>query len=208
MHDLLLFDLDGTLSDPLEGIGRSINYALAHFGYQQLNLSELTKYIGPPLDATFKDITGDRADLKELIAKYRERYGEIGYSENVLYPGITEVLLNFHKTNVPMAVCTSKRKDFATQILEMFGLTHYFQFISGGEVGVSKSQQIGALLRQGQVSEDTVMIGDRAVDLIAAHENGLNAGGVLWGYGSQAELFNETPLYLFDSPSDLLQLVQ
>jgi phosphoglycolate phosphatase len=205
-HDLILFDLDGTLSDPLEGIGRSINYALDHFGYGQLKLSEVAKYVGPPLDETFKEITGNEAEVKALVAKYRERYGDIGYSENILYPGVAEMLLELQAANIPIALCTSKRQDFAEQILEMFELIHYFRFISGGEIGVHKSQQIKSLLLQGKVSKSTVMIGDRAVDMIAAHKNGLNAGGVLWGYGSQAELLNEMPLYLFNSPSELMQL--
>lgn len=206
-HDLILFDLDGTLSDPLEGISRSINYALTHFGYEPLELSELAKYVGPPLDETFKEITGNEAECKALVAKYRERYGDIGYTENILYPGVAEVLLKMQAANVPIALCTSKRQDFAERILEMFELIHYFRLISGGEIGVNKSQQIKSLLLQGQVSKSTVMIGDRAVDMIAAHKNGLSAGGVLWGYGSQAELLNEKPLYLFSSPSELMQLV-
>jgi phosphoglycolate phosphatase len=205
-HDLILFDLDGTISDPLEGIGRSINYALAHFGYEPLKLSELAKYVGPPLDETFKEITGNEAECKALVAKYRERYGDVGYTENILYPGVAELLLELQAANIPIALCTSKRQDFAERILKMFELIHYFRFISGGEIGVNKSQQIKSLLLQGQVSKSTVMIGDRAVDMIAAHKNGLNAGGVLWGYGSQSELLNETPLYLFSSPSELMQL--
>jgi phosphoglycolate phosphatase len=206
MHDLVLFDLDGTISDPLEGIGRSINYTLVHFGYEPLKLSELAKYVGPPLDEIFKEITGNETNSEVLVAKYRERYGDIGYSENMLYPGVAEALLKINEANVPIALCTSKRQDFAMRILEMFGIIHYFKFIKGGDVGVSKSQQIESLLLQRQVSEYTVMVGDRAVDMIAAHENGLKAGGVLWGYGSHSELLNEAPLYLFNSPSDLIQL--
>jgi phosphoglycolate phosphatase len=205
-HDLILFDLDGTISDPLEGIGRSINYALEHFGYEPLKHTELAQYVGPPLDETFKKITGNEAESKPLVAKYRERYRDIGYRENKLYPGITEVLLELHKANVPIALCTAKRQDFAELILDMFGLTHYFQFINGGEIGLPKYQQIASLLSQGQVSKATLMIGDRAVDMIAAHKNGLEAGGVLWGYGSHAELLNEAPLYFFKSPSELIQI--
>jgi phosphoglycolate phosphatase len=163
-HDLILFDLDGTISDPLEGIGRSINYALAHFGYKQLKLPELAKYVGSPLDETFKEITGNEAECKALVAKYRERYGDVGYTENILYPGVAEALFKLQAVNVPIALCTSKRQDFAERILKMFELIHYFRFISGGEIGVNKSQQIKSLLLQGQVSKSTVMIGDRAVD--------------------------------------------
>jgi phosphoglycolate phosphatase len=207
-HDLVLFDLDGTLSDPLVGIGRSINYALSHFGYASLELSQLSVHIGPPLDEAFKAITGvqSQAELSGFVAKYRERYAAIGYCENVLYPGIREALVALSAAGVPLGVCTSKRVDFAEKVLEMFGLRSHFLFVNGGEVGVHKWQQIEGLLVQGQVSRASLMVGDRAVDLIAAHRNGLQAAGVLWGHGSRAELENERPRYLFASTAELLSL--
>ena len=207
-HDLVLFDLDGTLSDPLQGIGRSINYSLVHFGYQPLEFSRLAAFVGPPLDETFRTITGVNTEfeLNALVAKYRERYAEVGYSENALYPGIAEALATLSTMGVPMAVCTSKRVDFAEQILEMFGLRHHFRYVDGGEIGIQKWQQIEALRSAGKVSQSSVMVGDRSVDLVAAHRNGLKAGAVLWGYGSHAELSGEHPLYFFDSPSELPQL--
>lgn len=209
-HDLVLFDLDGTISDPLVGIGRSINYALSHFGYEPLELKDLSPYIGPQIDEAFKSITGvtEAHHVNSLVAKYRERYGDVGYSENVLYPGILEALEKFKKVNMPLAVCTSKRKDFAQRILEMFGLRHYFSFISGGEIGIHKWQQIESLLARGLVSKNTVMVGDRAVDMVAAHRNGLCAAGVLWGHGSRTELENESPRYLVDSPPQLSILIK
>jgi phosphoglycolate phosphatase len=134
-YDLVLFDLNGTLSDPLVGIGRSINYALSHFGHAQLELHELAVHIGPPLDQAFRSITGVQSatQLNAFVAKYRERYGEVGYSENVLYPGIVEALAILRDASVPLGVCTSKRSDFAEQILEMFGLRSFFRFVSGGD---------------------------------------------------------------------------
>lgn len=208
-YDLVLFDLDGTLSDPLVGIGRSINYALSHFGHAQLELHELAVHIGPPLDQAFRAITGVRSatQLNAFVAKYRERYGEVGYSENVLYPGIVEALAILRDASVPLGVCTSKRSDFAEQILEMFGLRSYFRFVSGGEIGVHKWQQVEGLLMQGLITRSTVMVGDRAVDLVAAHRNGLHAAGVLWGHGSRAELEKERPRYLFASPAELQSLI-
>jgi len=209
-HDVLLFDLDGTLSDPLVGIGRSINYALAHFGYPELPLSQLAAHVGPPLDQTFTSITGlgSSAAVNGFVAKYRERYGEIGYSENVLYPGIPEVLHSLASAGIPLGVCTSKRADFAEKILELFGLRSYFSFVCGGEIGIQKWQQIQDLLAKGTVSQSTVMVGDRAVDIGAAHRNGLPAAGVLWGYGSREELAAEQPRYLFSTPQELLGLVE
>ena len=209
-HDVLLFDLDGTLSDPLVGIGRSINYALSHFGYPELPLSQLAVHVGPPLDQAFSSITGLRSAsaLDRFVAKYRQRYGEIGYSENVVYPGIPEVLQTLAGAGIRLGVCTSKRTDFAEKILELFGLRPYFSFVCGGDIGTQKWQQIQGLLKQRVVSQSTVMVGDRAVDLSAAHRNRLHAAGVLWGHGSREELSAERPRYLFSTPPELLGLAE
>jgi len=126
--EFILFDLDGTLSDPLVGIGRSINYALSHFGYSELPLSELSVHVGPPLDQTFRSITGlsSSSAMDGLVAKYRERYGEIGYAENILYPDIPQALQSLVNAGMRLGVCTSKRVDFAEKILELFSLRSYF----------------------------------------------------------------------------------
>lgn len=207
-HDLILFDLDGTLSDPLVGIGRSINYALTHFGYPARELNQLSACIGPPLDESFRALTGvtTQSHIEALVAKYRERYADVGYSENVLYPGIPEALRTLSDAGIAMGVCTSKRVDFAEQILEMFGLRAHFRFVSGGEIGIQKWQQMQVLLADGQVSTQSVMVGDRAVDMVAAHRNGLQAAGVLWGHGSREELEGERPHYLMATVAELTSL--
>lgn len=209
-HDFVVFDLDGTLSDPLVGIGRSINYALSHFGYAELPLAQLSVHVGPPLDQAFSVITGlsSSSALDGFVAKYRERYGEIGYSENVLYPGIPTALDTLSQSGMKLGVCTSKRVDFAEKILELFGLRSYFSFVSGGEIGRHKWQQLQTLLEDGVITQSTVMVGDRSVDITAAHRNGLHAAGVLWGHGSRAELEAEQPHYLFDTPAQLLCLAE
>jgi phosphoglycolate phosphatase len=202
---IVMFDLDGTLSDPLVGIGRSINYALAGMGYEPLEMERLAAHIGPPLDLAFRSITGDQspAAAAEFVARYGERYGEVGYSENVLYPGIPEALAGLAEAGLRLGLCTSKRVDFAEKILEMFGLRPLFGFVSGGEIGTEKWQQVESLLSEGVIDRSTCMVGDRGVDLIAAHRNGMPAAGVLWGYGSRAELDAERPRYLFSTPSEL-----
>jgi phosphoglycolate phosphatase len=204
----LLFDLDGTLTDPIEGIWRSINFALSWMGYPPIAADEVRNYVGPPIDQTFSLITGltSPSDVLLLVHKYRERYSDIGYSENVVYPGIVEALTRLSERSVSMAVCTSKRKDFADRILELFALRAYFEFVDGGEVGVEKWQQIGLLRASERVSNDSVMIGDRAVDLVAARRNGLSSGAVLWGYGSSSELLAEAPTYVFREPNEWLQI--
>lgn len=208
-HDILLFDLDGTLTDPVEGIERSINFALVEHGFPPLTAGQVAGFIGPPLDQSFRLITGITATepIDALVAKYRERYADVGYAENVLYPGVAEALAALSANGAKMAVCTSKRVDFAEQILDLFDLRRFFRFVDGGDVGVHKWQQIEALRSGARVTGASVMIGDRAVDLVAAHRNALQSGGVLWGYGSYAELTDEQPRYLFKSPWEWLTLV-
>jgi phosphoglycolate phosphatase len=207
MFDRIVFDLDGTLSDPLLGIGRSINHALVHHGFPELAMAALSRYVGPPIDETFATLTGrsDPVAIAAFVEKFRERYGETGYAENVLYPGIADVLSELRASGIPLALCTSKRQDFAEKILEMFGLREHFDLVSGGDVGVHKWQQMAALRAEGHVSAATLMVGDRANDLVAAHRNGMAAAGVLWGYGSREELAAEQPRYLLESPVELLR---
>ena len=207
-HDLILFDLDGTLSDPLVGIGRSINYALEHFGFAPLELARLAAFVGPPIDETFMQLTGvtSDADVHALVAKYRERYSDVGYSENVLYPDVADAIVRLASAGVPLGICTSKREDFADRILQMFGLRTHFQFVSGGDIGIPKWQQLEALVAAGRVGRTAVMVGDRATDLVAAHRNGLTSAAVLWGYGSEAELAREQPRYVFESAVRLKEL--
>lgn len=208
-YDLLIFDLDGTLSDPKEGIVRSINHALASHGYRQLPETALEQYIGPPLDQTFSRIIGASDDLEifSLVESYWERYASHGYAENTLYGGIPRALAGLVEAGAVLGVCTSKRTDFAEKILEMFAIREYFQFVSGGDIGVHKWQQLEELLRKGIAIQESVMIGDRDVDIIAAHRNGMQAAGVLWGYGSTEELQHENPRHLLESPSGLMSLV-
>lgn len=205
----LIFDLDGTLSDPAVGIGRSINYALAAFDHLPIADSEISRLIGPPLDQGFLSILGAAtpAHLVELVAKFRERYGAVGYAENTLYAGIPEALQQLAAANIPLGVCTSKRADFAERILAMFGLRPLFDFVDGGDVGISKAQQLAALRAAGTISAKSIMIGDRAVDVAAARANGLGAVGVLWGHGTRQELLAAQPDRLLTSPSELTTLL-
>ena len=202
--DLILFDLDGTLSDPLPGIARSINYALAAFDYPEHAEPSLGRFIGPPLDETFAILTQTKSQghIKELVDKFRERFKDIGYRENSLYPGVRAALEDLRTHCRAMAVCTSKRGDFAEKIIKMFKLDHLFDFISGGDIGISKGSQIAALMDSGRVDKHALMIGDRDLDLKAGHANGLATGGVLWGYGSRGELEKENPAWLFEAPGE------
>ncbi|MCA0900709.1 HAD family hydrolase [Microbulbifer agarilyticus] len=205
-YEWLLFDLDGTLSDPAEGFVNCMNHALVFHDQAPRSTKELTSYIGPPLEHTVSELTGsaDHAFVRSMVDKYRERYGDTGYAENTLYPGIQQMLESLRENkSVRLGVCTSKRADFATRILEQFNLLPYFEFVSGGDVGIGKWQQLEKLLAENTISRNTLMIGDRHFDLNAAHKNQLKSAGVLWGYGSREELQEHQPAYLFTHPQEI-----
>jgi phosphoglycolate phosphatase len=204
---LLLFDLDGTISDPIVGIWRSVNYALEDFGFEPCSIEQIAPFIGPPLDEIFNAFTQDPSITTDIIAKYRERFSDVGYSENELYPGMKEIINSLADHKIQLGICTSKRKDFAERILHMFGMHDNFEFVSGGDIGIKKYQQIESLLADNLIDQNTLMIGDRATDLISAHKNGLQSVGVLWGYGSEKELEAESPRYILRKPSELMTLV-
>jgi phosphoglycolate phosphatase len=208
MQPVLIFDLDGTISDPAVGIGRSLNYGLAAFGYPEVDEQNVSQYIGPPLDVAFRRLAPDAPNdaIRSMVAKYRERYGNIGYAENVVYTGIPESLEHLASRGVPMGVCTSKRIDFAERILTLFQLRTYFLFVNGGDVGVRKGDQLRLLLEQGTVGASSTMIGDREVDVTAARSNGLRSVGVLWGHGSKQELLIAAPDRLLEFPVELRDL--
>ena len=186
----LIFDLDGTISDPSTGIFSSINHALKALGYSEVSAERVVAEIGPPIDETFKKFEPEasQAEIAELVVKYRERYATVGYSENEIYPGVAEVIRALRARGLRMGVCTSKRRDFAERILAMFGLLKYFSFVDGGDIGIKKQDQLAGLLKTGQIDTSAVMIGDRDIDILSAKFNGLRSVGVLWGFGDRNEL--------------------
>ncbi len=209
MYDFIIFDLDGTLSDSIIGITRSINHSLSYHGYGEHSITNLLKYMGPPIDQIFAHLTAssDRARINSLVTIFRERYSSVGYSENKLYEGIETALQDLYKSGANLGVCTSKRLDFAEKILELFDLRKYFKFVCGGEVGIPKSQQLEGLLQKNIITSKSIMVGDRDLDIMAAHKNGLHSAGVLWGYGDRTELSAQDPLFIFSSPTELTKLI-
>ncbi|MCZ6853565.1 MAG: HAD hydrolase-like protein [Gammaproteobacteria bacterium] len=200
--------MDGTVSDPSEGIWKSVNYAMIAFGYAELPRDTFSQYIGPPIDQTFRTVTGsdDETEVLELVSKFRERYSRIGFSENQLYPEIPDVLRDLVDSGHTLGLCTGKRVDFAERILELFGLSEFFDFVDGGDVGISKSMQLERLGRNGVDLGSSVMIGDRDSDILAGKDHNLVTVGVLWGFGSRTELEKARPTHLARKPAALIEL--
>ena len=209
LYTTLIFDLDGTLSDPALGVVRCINFALTSFDQTPRADHEITRHIGPPLEQILALLSDDDdpAYVSALAARYRERYSELGFRENTLYPEAKATLAALKNYGFRLGVCTSKLRPNAIKILELFDLTRFFDFISGPLATEKKSEQLKDLLQCGTIDSDALMIGDRAIDLQAAHENRLKSAGVLWGYGEREELEPEQPAFLFDSFSQLFHVL-
>lgn len=204
----LIFDLDGTISDPADGIARSLNHALEAFDYEPVEEYRIHRMIGPPLTEIFEHFLGalplDR--MQDLVDAYRDRYASIGYAENLLYPEIPPVIKKLAERGYALGICTSKREDYARRIVEMFALDGYFRFVDGGDVHIKKVMQLERIVANGVDAGTAVMIGDRAVDIEAARTNGLATVGVTWGFGPEEELRNAAPSFLVERPSELLEI--
>lgn len=205
----VLFDLDGTLTDPYEGITRSIRHALTKMGGSAPESDDLRWCIGPPLWESFAVLLGtdDKRELDRAVAFYRERYTETGLFENTLIEGIPDVLSKLQAAGMTMHVCTSKPHAYAGRIVEHFGLMKFFGKVYGSELSgerSAKAELIAYILLQEDIAAaDVVMIGDRKHDLIGANANRVAGVGVLWGYGSREELEAENPIQIAETPGDL-----
>ena len=190
----ILFDLDGTLTDPMVGITKSVQYALKSYGIHEPNLKRLTPFIGPPLKDSFMKYYGfPEEQAKEAIGRYREYFAVTGIFENRVYEGIPELLKNLKAAGKHLLVATSKPELFAIQILEHFHLKEYFDFIGGAsmdEVRGRKGDVIAYVLDTVALTDVSaaVMVGDREHDILGAGENRMDSIGVLFGYGSREEL--------------------
>lgn len=209
----LFFDLDGTLTDPMPGITRSVQYALRHFGIEVADLRALCPFIGPPLRDSFREFYGmSDAEAEIAVAKYREYYAPKGIFENTLYNGVPELLADLQGAGAMLVMATSKPTHFAEQIARHFGFDGYFALISGSTPDGSRETKADvirhALATLGIVDpRQAVMIGDRRYDVEGAAATGLASIGVLWGYGSHEELAAATPDHIVADIPELRRLV-
>ncbi len=205
----LLFDLDGTLTDNFQGIANCIRHALARMDISDPGEEALRACVGPPLRQTLPRLLGrdDVASTERAVSLYRERFAELGWRENRVYPGITEMLAGATRGSAKVLLCTTKPQVFAEKIVAHFGLADYFSAVYGtsldGRFDDKADLMAHLLAKEGLVAESCLMIGDRMHDIRAARRNGALSIGVLWGYGSRAELEDAGAGALIAVPEDL-----
>lgn len=203
----LFFDLDGTLTDPREGIVGCIRHALQRLDCVVPPDVELDCYIGPPLRESFCGLAGE-ALADRAVEHYRERFRSTGMFENRVYPGVPEALGALAAGDWQLFVVTSKPWVFAEQILRHFELARYFAAIYGSElsgVRTDKSELIAHVLATEAIApEQALMIGDRSHDIVGARKNGVRAAGVLWGYGTREELTTAGAERLYETVAALV----
>ncbi|WP_377865863.1 HAD family hydrolase [Bacillus sp. R86525] len=209
MYKTFLFDLDGTLTDPKEGIINSVLYALEKIGIEEVNISELDSFIGPPIQQSFVDrYNMNEIEVERAVFYFREYLKQSGLLENKVYDGITTLLQELKDTDNRLFVATSKPTVFAKQVIEHFQLTTFFEEIVGSNLDgtrIKKEEIIAHILQTNEElkKEEMVMIGDRKHDVIGANRNGIASIGVLYGYGSEIELSDAGALHIVKDVEEL-----
>lgn len=204
----IIFDLDGTLTDPKVGITKSVAYALKSYGVEVLDLDTLCPFIGPPLIHSFKKYYGfEDADCLKLVDTYREYFSVTGKFENEVYDGIPEFLEYLTKNGYRLFVATGKPEVFAIEILKHFSLDKFFERIRGidlSEEHISKADVIGRVLDEFSLdTKETVMVGDRCFDVEGALEKDIECIGITYGYGDREELEKAGAKFISDSVEQL-----
>ena len=211
-YEYVLFDLDGTLTEPKVGITKSVAYALDYYGIHVEDLDSLCPFIGPPLKDSFMKYYGfDDKKAEEAVEKYREYFRPYGVYENEMYEGILALLASLKAQGKMLILATSKPTVFAKTILEYFKLESYFSHVIGSELDgtrVKKGDVIAYALEQAQITDKSkaVMIGDREHDILGAKENGLDSIGVLYGHGSRKELEESGANIIVESVAQLISI--
>ena len=211
MIKYILFDLDGTLTNPKEGITKCVQHALRYFGIEK-ECDELVSFIGPPLKEQFMKFAGlNEQDAEKAVSVYRERFAPIGLFENEIYPGVIELLRTLKEQGKIIALATSKPTIFASQIVEKYGIAPYLDYLSGSELdgtNVEKSAVVRiAMEKLGAIAEETVLIGDRMHDAEGARENGIGCIGVSYGFAAEGELEKAGVEKIAATPSELSEIL-
>ena len=219
MFKYILFDLDGTLTDPKLGITSSVQYALRALGIEEPSLDRLEPFIGPPLADSFREFYGLEGErLATAIDKYRERFATQGIFENEIYPGIPQMLADLKAKGKKLAIASSKPTLFVEQILEHFEIRKYFDHVVGSNMDGTrgtKEEVVEETLRQmltvemtpAQKRDAVAMVGDRKFDIEGARAHGITSVGVLFGYAPEGELEEAGADYIVNSVRSLQVLL-
>lgn len=212
-YKYVIFDLDGTVTDSAIGITNSVAYALKRWNIEVEDKSELNCFVGPPLAQSFEKYYGfSKEQALEAVEEYRVYYRDRGIFENLVYPGIPELLAELRARGKKVVLATSKPEYFAKQILDHFDLAKYFDFAAGATMDSSRTKKglvIKYALSELGVTDmsECVMVGDRDQDVNGARENGIDCIGVLYGYGGIEELTSAGAAYIAETVEDILKFV-
>ncbi len=214
MYKHILFDLDGTLTDPFEGITNSVVHALSRYNIKVDDKKELRSFIGPPLVESFMKYFGfTEPEAKKAVEYYREHFGVKGLFENELYDGIPRLLKMLKDSGKTVIMATSKPEIYARQIAEHFDIAKYFDYMAGSELNgqrIAKTEVIEYALKALGITdrENCVMIGDRLHDINGAKKSNMRSIGVLWGYGSREELQEAGADIICETVDDLVEILK
>lgn len=213
MYKYILFDLDGTLIEPKEGITKCVAYALNKFGIKVKNLDDLTVFIGPPLiDSFMKYYNMSLDDAKLAVKFYRERFQVNGILECELYKNVEETLKKLKKENKILLIATSKPEDFTNSILKRLDIYKYFDLIVGATLDGSRGEKSGVIkyaLDQINIIDlsEVIMVGDRMFDIFGAKKNNIDSIGVSYGYAIDNELFESNPTFIVNDIEDIIDII-
>lgn len=214
MYQYILFDLDGTLTDPGLGITNSVIYSLKKLGIEETDREKLYKFIGPPLvDSYMKYYGFDKETADKAVEMYREYFKVTGLYENEVYDGVVDMLDSIRECGIKTLVATSKPEIFAIEILKHFNLYDKFDFIAGATLDgkrMKKADVIKYACDSLGIDDYSVclMVGDREHDVVGAKKHSMKCCGVTYGYGSFDELKNSGADYIVNNPKEILELIK
>ena len=210
MFQTVLFDFDGTVFDTVDGITKSIQFALSKHG-RDAELEELRCFAGPPLVDKFMEVYGvTQEEAEQLVVDFRERYRPIGIFESAPFPGIRELTEKLHAAGKQVGIATSKPQNMAEQLLERHGLSGCFDAVCGSEPGLNNNAKWEVVLRAmqacGAEKETTVLVGDTKYDAAGARQAGIPCIGVRWGYAAEGEL-EQTGVPIAETMEELYRML-
>lgn len=212
-YETILFDLDGTLTNPGVGITKSVEYALNRYGITVEDRKTLEPFIGPPLIDSFMKYYGfSKEQAVEAVEIYREYFRAKGLYENEVYPGIPELLQALKSAGKTLLIASSKPEEFVLGILEHFDLLQYFDAVGGAamdETRTKKEEVLEYILKKAKVTDRSrcILVGDRKFDVNGAHETGMDALAVTYGFGSLEELTAAKPEYTAHTPKEIATIL-